>query len=172
MRDEMVMAAARCRKTNTTVVLWWIFGWFCGKPWKEDELFYSEDQIPDEVKALLRQYRDSLDGDIRRQELLQRTADLTLPGRLIYIRETSVEKVPRACCGKKTVRKYQAEWKDPTEFLAEGIRLDTRLLLDHLPNISFGIMTDLVEDDNDDGEHVSKERAPAKIAVVTQAISL
>lgn len=157
VRDEMVLSAARCRRSKTYIIIRWFWNLLFKTSWKEDGLFYPEDQIPEEAQEVLKEYRADVDADTRRRELLDRTRDLVLPGKLMYVRETVAEKVPNACCGKKIVRQYQAEWVEVEEFLKQGILLDTRLLLDHLPNISFDIMKELSSKEGDDGgELVSK----------------
>lgn len=156
IRDEMVLSAARCRRSKTYIIIRWFWNLLFKSSWSEDGLFYPEDQISEEVQEVLKDYRAGVDADERRRDLLDRTKDLTLPGKLIYVREAEVEKIPNACCGKKILRKYKAEWVNVKDFQDEGILLDTRLLLDHLPNISFDIMKELSEGADDGGELVSK----------------
>ena len=52
-----IMAACRCKRSKVHFLL----TTFCGKRWREDELFVQEEEVAPEAAALLKEYMDARD---------------------------------------------------------------------------------------------------------------
>lgn len=132
LRDEMMLAAARCRQPKASVAA----GWVWGKRWAEADLFHAPDAIPAETLEVLEKYYAGIDGDVRRRQMMTLAGRFSLPGRVAYMRqrEPPADAAPGGCCAGEPERSYFAEWVAPGEVLDKGLILSARMNADHMPN--------------------------------------
>ncbi|KAK9805494.1 hypothetical protein WJX72_001323 [[Myrmecia] bisecta] len=125
LRDEMIMAACRC-KLNKAQVMW---GVICGKRWKEEELFLPEAEVAQEASDLLQQYTARLHRSRSDHRRLASARNFVPPGRLMFLRPIKV-----ATRTNIVKRKYDAVWIKAQELMSEGILVSPRMMADHMPD--------------------------------------
>ncbi|PSC75585.1 eukaryotic translation initiation factor 5A-2 [Micractinium conductrix] len=130
MRDEMILAALRCRRSK------WIYllSVATGRRWTEDELFYRPDELPEEARLALRSYRASLARNTAVRTFLELSGDFCPPGRCFQLKPTGkAERTGPRWRGAKR-RQYRAVFLEGTAVVDEGIIISGRMMADHMPD--------------------------------------
>lgn len=141
-RDEIVYCAARCRRSKVSLML----GWLTGRIWKDEELFYRPEDLPDEPQAWLESYRESLAATAARREYVKLAGQFGPPGRVLYLKPTgrkAVSKNPGVGwlgLGNTVVRDYRGVWADGEVLIDQGLVLSGRMMLDHFPDYCLAVL--------------------------------
>lgn len=145
-RDEMVYCAARCRLNKWSVFLSWI----SGRVYKENEMFYSAEDLPKEPQNWLEGYRESLGSTSAKREYVELATKFGPPGKCLYLKPSG-----KKAEGKRTyrggifnlfnfrrpvVRDYQGVWVDGEALVEQGIVISGRMMLDHFPDYALAVL--------------------------------
>lgn len=144
VRDELVACAARCRRPKVSLML----GWLTGRVWADSELFYSDDELPDEPRRWLERYRESLAATAAKRAYVETAAKFGPPGKVMYLKPTGVKHKQRTGLlrlSTKTDREYRCQWADGQELMEKGVLLSGRMMKDHMPDYCLGLLQRLAE---------------------------
>ncbi|KAK9847646.1 hypothetical protein WJX84_000251 [Apatococcus fuscideae] len=125
LRDEMIMAACRCKRSKMHFLLTMLFG----KRWRENDLFVPEEQVAPEARGVLQAYLAARSASKDRQYRHAGARAYRPPGRLMFLRPLKP--------GAKTMaarRGYDPVWITAEELLSEGILVSPRMMADHMPD--------------------------------------
>ena len=139
-RDEMVVCAARCRRSKARLFA----GWLTGRVWTDAELFYPLETLPAEPQAWLEGYRASLATTTETREYVKLASKFGPPGRVMYLKQIGhrMAKKNKSINRKKVngKREYQAVWVDGEVLIDQGLLLSGRMWLDHFPDYALGTL--------------------------------
>jgi len=153
-RDELILAAGRCRRTKWYILIRWLVG---GDIHDEDFMLPDDVATPEEVVDVLDAYFEGLQVDTHRDALLRTAGKFGLPGAVLYLEPTGKE-VHMArycccsavcCCGSccsETVRTYRPVWVDAQAMADEGLLLSGRVLSDHMPDYCSKVLARLAKE--------------------------
>ncbi|KAK9826366.1 hypothetical protein WJX81_002936 [Elliptochloris bilobata] len=140
LRDDMIVAAARCRVPKALLLARTL----CGHRWTEAELFAPHAPRSADAAAALSAFRNtgdvppSSDGDCgeRNGVASRRQADryamarhFRPPGRLMFLRPAKGSRWEGAAR-----RGFEAVWIDAEELVAEGMLVSPKMMADHMPD--------------------------------------
>lgn len=135
LRDEMIMAAVRCKQSKVR----FFFGALFGKTWREEDLFYPEELVQGRANQMLRQYESASQtgGRLNRYE---QAKNFVPPGRLMFLRP-----VKSAAKERKSNRQYAPVWITAQELQKEGVLISPRMMADHMPDYLTSVLQRLAE---------------------------
>ncbi|KAK9867697.1 hypothetical protein WJX84_009670 [Apatococcus fuscideae] len=128
LHDDMMIAACSCKRSKVRFLV----GALCGKVWREDELFVTEDNLAPEPASKLHNYLQARQAARSRGSRHAGARGYRPPGRLLSLQAKTAA---RRTHGRP--RKYQATWVQPEELLKDGIRISSRMMADHMPDRIF-----------------------------------
>ena len=143
VRDDMVHLGIYCKMSKTKLILSWMTGYL----WADEDIFYTDDTLPEENAQWLKSYQKSVNepkGRSLRDSMLP-AFDFQPPGRILYLRPTSETKAKtkRWWESSKDIikqRKFVCEWTTGERLVANGILLSGRMMRDHFPDQSYAIL--------------------------------
>ena len=155
LRDDMVVAAARCRVPKAALLVGWAFG----KKWTADQLFRPVAEVSGDATAALTAVRAG--GVDERPRLsgvdaLHAARDFVPATRLMLLRPIKPATEPTKAAAAAAIgtapapvahlrrhaarRAFEAVWVPAAALASEGILLSTRMGLDHLPDYSVAVL--------------------------------
>ena len=162
VRDDMVHLGVYCKMSKAKLILSWLTDYL----WSDNDVFYSEDALPEENAGWLRAYRQSVkaaDDTDEVRKSLRPAVDFYPPGRIMYMKPTGNLRTERnggkkIKGGKNRVaivqREFVCEWTTSERLVRNGILLSGRMMKDHFPDVSYAILKVLADggDDSDGGD--------------------
>jgi sn1-specific diacylglycerol lipase len=135
LRDEMVHLGMYCKMSKISLLISWMTGYL----WSDPDLFYSDENLPDEQIRWVQGYQHSLRTASEEDETLKRAEKFVPPGRVMYMKPTG--KTRRTRLGRtKVSREYTCEWTTPEALVSNGIILSGRMMRDHFPDYSYLVL--------------------------------
>jgi hypothetical protein len=147
LRDDMVVAAARCGVPKAWLFLRPALPW--GRAWTPGELFRPPAAVPPETQALLARFRRGLARTRSGLGGLEGARRFVAPGRMMLLRPVKVPAAKAAAAGgaagpatarRAPARRFEAVWVDYADLAAEGILLSPRMMADHLPDFLVAVL--------------------------------
>ena len=164
LRDDMVVAAARCGVPKAWLFLRPALPW--GRAWTPAELFRPPAAVPSETQALLASFRRGLARTRSGAAGLEGARRFVAPGRMMLLRPVKVPKgaavatvAAAAASGggagggggarhqrkpspppRHPSRRFEAVWVEYAALAAEGILLSPRMMADHLPDFLVAVL--------------------------------
>ena len=123
-----------------------MLGWLTGRVWKDEELFYRPEDLPEEPQSWLESYRASVAATAAKREYVKLAGQFGPPGRLLYLKPTGRKAVAKnpgmgwIGFGNTTVRDYRGVWADGQVLVDQGLLLSGRMMLDHFPDYCFAVL--------------------------------
>lgn len=140
LRDDMVYLGMYCKMPKISLLISWIVGYL----WADPDLFYSDDNLPEEQREWVKSYQSSLNVSGENSNELKIAENFVPPGKIIYMKPTG--KVRKSRLGRtKMAREYVCEWTTPYALVSNGIILSGRMMKDHFPDYSFHLLKKLSE---------------------------
>ena len=131
----MVHLGMYCKMSKISLLISWMTGYL----WSDPDLFYSDENLPDEQIRWVQGYQHSLRTASEEDETLKRAEKFVPPGRVMYMKPTG--KTRRTRLGRtKVSREYTCEWTTPEALVSNGIILSGRMMRDHFPDYSYLVL--------------------------------
>ena len=147
MRDEMVHIGIHSRMSKAKLILSWLTDYL----WADDDVFYSDENLPEENAAWLRKYEESVRAPDELREHLRPALDFIPPGKILYLKPTGKFRGARRSDKSRRAiiqREFVCEWTSGADLVHNGILLSGRMMKDHFPDVSFAILKVLAGKDS------------------------
>ncbi|CAL8465267.1 g4802 [Coccomyxa elongata] len=125
LRDEMVVAGLRCKKSKTEFLLRSLMG----HRWTREELFTNEAAARPEANVILSQMTAMLQHSSSVGARYEIARNFRPPGRLMFLRPMKT-----AAQEKASRRTYDPVWITAEDLVEEGILVSPRMMADHMPD--------------------------------------
>ena len=155
LRDELVYCAIFCRMRKLQL----FFGWMLGWKWPDRDLFFPPDDLPEEPRKWLEDYRDSIAASVSRRTYVEAAGAFGPPGRVIHLQPMGIERskpysytrsdttmssesdVSVASTKVKGIyRQYRAVYVDGNELVEQGVIISGRMMADHMPDFMLALL--------------------------------
>ncbi|KAL0029095.1 hypothetical protein WJX77_006448 [Trebouxia sp. C0004] len=136
LRDEMIMAAVRCKQSKMR----FFWGALFGKTWREEDLFHPEALVQGRANQMLQQYKSSSHAGNPRRNRYEQARDFVPPGRLMFLRP-----IKSAAKERRSNRQYKPVWITAQELKREGVLISPRMMADHMPDYLTAVLQHLAE---------------------------
>jgi sn1-specific diacylglycerol lipase len=146
VRDDMIHLGTHCKMPKIWLILSWMTNYF----WSDEDIFYSDNNLPEENSKWFDEYHQSIKADDDFRGSLIPAFDFYPPGKILYMRPTGKTKTKRSPKSKtKNIqREFVCEWTTPENLVSNGIVLSGRMMSDHFPDYSFSVLKGLAHDRN------------------------
>lgn len=152
LRDDMIHLGMYCKKSKISLLISWITGYL----WSDPDLFYSDENLPEEPAEWLHAYQNSLIAASKENDTIKTAEQFVPPGKIMYMKPTG--KTRKTRLGRtKISREYTCEWTTPEAVVSNGIILSGRMMKDHFPDYSFHVLQKIAQR----SKHHLAERRPS-----------
>ncbi|KAK9802679.1 hypothetical protein WJX73_004994 [Symbiochloris irregularis] len=131
LRDEMITAAATCRRNKIS----FLAGALLGRKHRQKmrsqgrSLFRSEDDISPQARVMLQTWRHSVLGTRSQENRYHQARSFMPPGRLLFL-----QPLKAGTSVRRSKRQYQPVWIEAEALMREGILVSPRMMADHMPD--------------------------------------
>jgi len=137
LRDDMIYMGMHCKRSKISLIISMITGYI----WSDPDLFYGDENLPEEQRMWKEAYQESLDADSEIRRSLKEAISFLPPGRILYMKPTG--KMRQSRRRKKISREFECEWCTPDALVSNGIILSGRMMRDHFPDYSYNLLKKL-----------------------------
>eukprot|EP00889_Picochlorum_renovo_P000726 jgi/Picre1/27756/NNA_000720.t1 len=121
LRDDLVLLGMSSKMSKIQILISMMTRYM----WSDPDLFYSEENLPEEQQEWLHAYEESIHAPSNVRNILKRARSFAPPGKIMYFKPTGKVRKHRRLRGKLS-REYVCTWSNPASLIDKGIIVSGR----------------------------------------------